>query len=930
MANNLDISTITGINQVGNSYQRKNPIPLDYYSFFNTRADAEEYAKTGAVAYVGQVIAFKESATDATVKVCVIKNEAGDLEALNNVEVKIPGVKQGTYITVTTDTNGDYTIAHANAATMTVTPETEKKTTFVTEITRDDQGHITGYKTATIEIPEVELDGVSINRTTDGKIQMKDFAEATTVEGNIPRVAVVNGTKTIEWVTVKEAVSDIKDENTVTTITAGNDGVEVDLISQTADEIKYEISHAAAPTEGDAATSEAGTQGTYITEVLIDEFGHVAGVKIAEDKDTTYAFESYEEAIDNNDSALGLIIQEDDETVHKFTIQGENGISVGDVNYQNKKEGITALKISAPDIGFTDGAGEYGGNSDTIPVLTGLEYIGINPEFPTDDHTLYIKRLHNEVPTKAYVDRLVSGATSYLGTVANEAQLKALNPEKGDFVRVSEPFNGYHASDMLICETPKAEGVDATWSLIHGEIDTDTDTWRANTKDADGYVKAPKDEDGNYLLNKVWKTDENGNPDWREDKDTTYTADEVSLTLDETEFSIKDSGVSTAKIADKAVTTAKIDDKAVTTAKIADKAVTSAQLSDAINASLANADSAVQPGDLTPVNDGKFTVSGTGYLTGSGEMTANQEGDTTATLDLTQATKDKIDNAMPKVPGATAGHYAMFDGDGKVVDGGYIASLTDALPTRDSEGTYEGQNGYLEFKIYEKLQDNDEQLLSYKLAVNKNSGLKLTQTDNSPYVSDENSLTPEQGASVYGELELSDATKASLAKADSAIQNILFTELAEPENDGCMALDDDSAQYSTGFRLEVHKGQGSDAEVTNYEFKLDTIPQDGIIFSPNESTAPSSGIDTAAFTRVSLAPWAKYRILNSVSEVDTTANQGLKTTTTYTYYDSTQEKEVTTTAQPGMDVVDFTKKTTLDIDESVTFILNCGSAADLL
>lgn len=34
------------------------------------------------------------------------------------------------------------------------------------------------------------------------------------------------------------------------------------------------------------------------------------------------------------------------------------------------------------------------------------------------------------------------------------------------------------------------------------------------------------------------------------------------------------------------------------------------------------------------VNDGKFTVSGTGALTGSGEMTANQAGNTTATLDV--------------------------------------------------------------------------------------------------------------------------------------------------------------------------------------------------------------------------------------------------------------------------------------------------------
>ena len=44
-------------------------------------------------------------------------------------------------------------------------------------------------------------------------------------------------------------------------------------------------------------------------------------------------------------------------------------------------------------------------------------------------------------------------------------------------------------------------------------------------------------------------------------------------------LSVKDSGITTAKIADTAVTTAKIADSAVTTEKIADSAITSAKLS---------------------------------------------------------------------------------------------------------------------------------------------------------------------------------------------------------------------------------------------------------------------------------------------------------------------------------------------------------------
>ncbi len=53
MAINIDTSTIKNITEYPNSFKRQGAFPLERYSIFNTLTEAEAYAKSNPIAYVG-------------------------------------------------------------------------------------------------------------------------------------------------------------------------------------------------------------------------------------------------------------------------------------------------------------------------------------------------------------------------------------------------------------------------------------------------------------------------------------------------------------------------------------------------------------------------------------------------------------------------------------------------------------------------------------------------------------------------------------------------------------------------------------------------------------------------------------------------------------------------------------------------------------
>ena len=322
----------------------------------------------------------------------------------------------------------------------------------------------------------------------------------------------------------------------------------------------------------------------------------------------------------------------------------------------------------------------------------------------------------------------------------------------------------------------------------------------------------------------------------------------------------------------------------------------------------------LQAADLPTVNNGKFTVSGGDGLSGSGNMTANQAGDTTAT----------IAHAIPE------GAAAEAKGSEKART--YIKTVT-----TDKFGHVTGVTTGEEF-----VTDHNTKIKSGSVTFGQDAIVDFIAGDNITLTPDSTKAT----LTVAGKDWTADINKAVKKVADGLTGAMHFVGISEDDPKG-----------ATGAKVENHTTwKAGDVVLYNkkeFVLKADSNTADNWVELGDESAYDVKGtaqnlIDALDFAEIGGA--GKYIASIKQENGAITATEGtmptiptaLKNPNALTFgkktYDGSAAKEIlasdlgaltkiTTTANGGLKV---TGNNNIDIDTDVTFVFDCGSATTVI
>lgn len=276
------------------------------------------------------------------------------------------------------------------------------------------------------------------------------------------------------------------------------------------------------------------------------------------------------------DTKLSALLGANDALVFKGIIDGEHplpttGYEVGHTYRVNTAGTYAGQKCEQGDLIICIADALSTSTPHWTVAQTNIDGAVIGPANATDDNIVLfsgatgklIKDSNKKLSDLAAAKHthVISDITNLQSTLNEKATSAALNSHINDTIKhitadERTKWNKAQANQNAFSnitineETIRADTETDTLTLVAGnnitltpDVNNDkitiasTNTWKANTASQEGYVAKPKDSSGNLLKNKVWKTDNNGVPAWRDDNDTntTYSAG-TGLSLSGTTF----------------------------------------------------------------------------------------------------------------------------------------------------------------------------------------------------------------------------------------------------------------------------------------------------------------------------------------------------------------------------------------------------------
>lgn len=263
------------ITEYPNSFKRQGAFPLEREEVHYSLEEARAYAsKANGIAYVGQALSVVE---DGKVHRYIITDEEGTLERVGGVSAHGETEPQETL-----DDGEVYFQYGDNITDVYVNSGQVSGTNII--LNRTDGNKVTidasSLKTSLEEngaISSVSGDGGAIDvETTEGAVSIALKINNT---GNVDLTTDSYGLKAnVSLPTVNDGTLTLKASNGVT-------ATQKQFTANDNDNITFEVKHSDQPTSGTAAKTETGSGRTYVTSVLVDNYGHVAKVTTATEKD---------------------------------------------------------------------------------------------------------------------------------------------------------------------------------------------------------------------------------------------------------------------------------------------------------------------------------------------------------------------------------------------------------------------------------------------------------------------------------------------------------------------------------------------------------------------------------------------------------------------------------------------------------------------